>query len=101
MYIYNIFFRPIVHKKRDLSIAEISDLLEEVLHDSDDEDNNPRLATIVMDPPGGRPEADTDEDSADSDDPDDPQGFHLPRRILQTRGEKVQRGIEETKIIWK
>ena len=90
MYIY-IFFRPIVHKKRDLSVAEISDLLEEVLHNSDDEDNNPRLATIVMDPPGERPEADTD-------DPDDPQGFRLPRRLLQTRGEKVQKGLKRPRL---
>ena len=44
-----------------------------------------------------RPETDTDKDSADKD-LVDPQGFHLPRRLLQARQKKVQRGLKRASL---
>ena len=59
-----------------------------------------------MEPPSERADAETDEDSADSDGPDDPEGVHLPRRLLKSGAQAQKRrkrvpsvfGHEERKV---
>lgn len=78
-----------------LSVTEIMDMLHvddvDISDDDDADEDEDVVTTIIMDPPDELPEADTDEDSADSDDPDDPTGVHLPRKLLMAGGQRVRR----------
>ena len=67
-----------------------------MLFDDDEEDSSLSTETdeynvLYMDPPIERADAETDEDSADSNDPEDAEGVHLPRRLLKATGRAKKR----------
>lgn len=92
-YIFCVYFRPRKRKAKSLDVAGIANLLDQE-YDNYDNDSDYEGINVVMFPPIEKAQADSDNDSDESDDPE-ANINKLPRRLLETDAE-VSRGRKAT-----